>query len=464
MRQIEDTPMGKEILKITSNKNSGINYVKHKLILHTKEHDIPIKLIESVEILRDFNSNTSDYIVASFIIGMGDYIKDIYPYRDNLNLTIIKIFNNKRIRYNYKFIMLNNQAGVNGSMYSNSSRDELNKNQQVRIIGQCVDRVSEALRMSFPSGIYHNMSLDDMLHSIYLTNIRQVNSMLGGVNLNLNLAPLDNQKIYNHIKIPTGINIMNVATYLQEREYGLYNGGVGTYYLSHDNKHTVDGVDRYPSVNNLYIYPLYNNTRFDKVKKNLIIYGVSSAKFDLVEHTYMLDGDVLSIVAGLSTNSIDDGGNNQLQNGVGFSNLDANKILERNAEVKDSKVIVDKNTLNQGETDINRRDQNNLARHIGSASNMYPYRTQVIKDSMMIYQIQWNYCDPNLIYPGMPVMFIYMDSMYGLVKLKGTVQSMYILYNEGTNAPNSLINIMVERPYYKVDNTISKSSLYNKKA
>ena len=464
MRQIEDTPMGKIILKITSNRNSGINYVKNKIILHTKEHDIPIQLVESVEILRDFNSNTSDYIVASFIMGMGDFIKDVYPYRDNLNLTIIRIFGKERIKYNYKFIILNNQTGVSGSMYTNASRDELNKNQQVRVVGQCIERVAEALRLSYPKGIYHNMNLEDMAHSMYLTNLRQVNSRLGGVNLNLTLAPLDNQKVYNHIKVPTGVNVMNIATYLQEKEYGLYNGGIGTYYLCHDSKHTVDGVDRYPSVNNLYIYPLYSNVRFDKVKKNLIIYGVSSAKFDLVENTYMLDGDVLSIVAGLSTNSIDDGGNRQLEHGVGFSNLDANSIIERNSQVKDSEVTVSKDKLNQGMIDINRRDQNNLARHIGSVANTYPYRTQVIKDTMMVYQVQWNYCDPNLIYPGMPVMFVYMDSMYGLVKLKGTVQSMYILYNEGSNAPNSLLNIMVDRPYYKVDNTISKSSVYNTKA
>jgi len=446
MKPIENTPIGKEILKITSNDTGGVNYVKHKFILHTVNNDIPIQLTESFEILRDYNSNTSDYIIATFLMPAGDYIKDIYPFRDNLNLTVIKTIAKKKYRYTYKFVMINNNMNISGTRYTQSTREELNKLEQVRLVGQCVDRVTEALRMKYVSGIYHNTNLETVIKTSMLTAIRTSKSVEGDIDIHLSLSEIENKRTYDHIKIDTGVSVLDLPTFLQRKEYGLYNGDIGTYVQLHEDVNRNE--DRYPSKKHLYVYPLYSNNLFDKSQKKLIIYGVSSAKFDFVENTYRLDGDVLSIISGASTSSIDDGGNQLLDDGVGFTSTVADKIMERNNIVSDDGVLVDKDFINSGSIDKARVDSSNMARHIGAQSNLFKYRSMVVRKTMMVYQIQWNHCDPDLIFPGMAVMFVYMDNVDGLVKLKGTVQSLYIMYNEGSNTVTSLLNIAVEKPHY----------------
>jgi len=445
MKPIEQTPIGKDILKITSNTNSGINHVKHKVILHTEKYNINISLVESIEILSDFNSNTSDYIVASFLMGMGDFIKDVYPYRDNLNLTITRIIGKVKSTYTYRFIILNNNGNISGTRYSQSSREELNKLEQVRVVGQCVDRVSETLRLQFVSGIYTNTNVEDVLKSMMLSNIRTAKSVLGNINIQYHLVKPDNNKVYNHIKIPTGTNVLQLPTYLQNNDYGVYNGNIGTYVKIHEKWNK----DKYNTLTNLYVYPLYDSKLFDNSKRKLIIYGVTSAKFDHVENTYLVDGDILSIIAGINTTSYDDGENKLTDKGIGFTTSNPEALLTSNNITSDTSSYVEMTSLNQTTLDKNRKDGLNTTQYIGPDANHFKYRSDIVKNTMMHYTVQWNFCDPDLIFPGMPVMYVFKDGTAGIVKLKGIVQSVYALYTEGMNTVSALINIMVEKPYYQ---------------
>lgn len=456
MKQIEDTILGKEINQIISNPNSKYNYVKHSCILHTFKLDINIDLVESIEIMRDYNNNIADYTLATFYMQMGDYVKDIYPFRDNLELTIVRNVYGIKYKERYKFVISNNQLGMIGSRYNSSSRDELNKLEQARIIGQCINREVEALRLQYTSGVYEFTTVKDVMYSAMQTTINKLK--IGGVkiNPNINISNVHNTRNYQHVKIPTGVNILDLPSYIQDTTYGVYNGGIGTY------------LQRYSCVActnlDLFIYPLYNNQVFDNVEKKLVIYGVNSVKFEMVEHTYLVDGDVVKIISGGSTRSMDSGENDMMNNGNGYTYTDPNLILERNSIVTDNGVVVDSDKTNDGGFNKMRLDGSLLSKHLGPTDNAYKHRSDVLKSTMMVFQIQWNHCNIDLIYPGMPVMYTYMDIEYGLVKLKGAVQSLYAMYNEGTKTVNALMNIMVEKPYIDPTTTLKKNDVYNTKA
>jgi hypothetical protein len=177
-----------------------------------------------------------------------------------------------------------------------------------------------------------------------------------------------------------------------------------------------------------------------------MVYGVSSAKFDYVEHTYFKDGDIVKILAGKSTIGINDGEDSFMDSGVGFTNTDPNKIITRNSNVNDDEVTVDTEQMNAGQKFKNKADLGDKTVHLGPVDNMYKHRSDIVKRSMAVYQIQWNHCDPDLIYPGMPVMYVYLKDENTIVKLKGTVQSIFILNNIGTNTVSAMLNIMVEKP------------------
>ena len=463
MLQIEDSVLGPEIRKILSNKTSGIQALTNNIMIHTKDLDIPVKLIESVETHSDFNTNVGDYIVTTVLMAMGDYVKDVYPNRDNLEITITKKINGILIKRRYKFVILNNLGGMTASRYTNSTREELNKLEQARVEGQCVDRLVEALRLQQASGVYKNTDVDTVLHSCILSTLDNIKINNTTITLNLSITTPDNNVIFEHIRIPTGTNILDLPSYLQAIDYGIYNGDIGTYV----RKTSCTGTNQSncgDMIYDMYIYPLYNNTYYDKVTKKLVIYSTNSVKFEMVESSYLLDGDIVKILAGGSTKTLDNAENNMIDNGVGYTQTDPNLILERSSTVDSTGLSVNTNKVNETTAAKNRSDGGNGTTHISVAANMYPYRSDTLKTTMMLVQIHWNYSNPDLLYPGMPCIYIYMDNTNGIIKLKGTVQSIFTMENQGTKTINSIINIMVDKPYVFPEQTTKNKVLYDTKA
>jgi len=447
MRQIENTPLSGEVFRIIGNKNSQPEYVKRDITLHTNDLDIPIYINESLEILRDYNGNISDYIVATFMLDMGDYIKDIHPFRDNLELSIVTKENGSRTITRYKFIILNNKTGIDGSRYTNSTRDELNKLEKARIVGQCVNRTVEALMSQTISGVIKNSNVSDAIRAYINIAINKVKINGTLPEMDVNISPVDNERIYDHIVVPTGHDLLNVASYIQSVNYGVYNGGMGTYIQKYDN-------------DTIFVYPLFSNNLFDTSTKKLVIYSIYSVKFEMVENTYLVDGDVVKIISGGSTRSYNNDENDVMDTGIGYTQTDPNKLLNSNNTVSGDTVSIDSDSINHTNAFKYRNDGNDKIKYVGATDNLYSQRTEIIKNTMMVYQIQWNHCNPDLLYPGMPVIYNYTDEDNGVIKLRGTLQSVYVMYNEGLKTVTSLINIAVEKPYFNTKNTMKDNSKY----
>ena len=185
--------------------------------------------------------------------------------------------------------------------------------------------------------------------------------------------------------------------------------------------------------------------------------------YETVEHTYLVDGDVVKIVAGSSVKAVDNGENDILNSGSGYTAIDTTSAINRGVVVGDGGVEVDQKNINNGAI-TKKGASGNLTRHIGPEDNLYKYRSDIVKTTMMIYQIQWNHCNPSLIFPNMPVQYTYIDNYENIIKLKGTVQHFYIMYNEGTKTVNAIINIAVEKPYFYYENTLRDSKTYKGRA
>lgn len=431
MVQVENSILAKEVNDIITNTASDKHNVEYEVTIHTVDIDYSVSMVESVEILRDYNSNLADYTILSCMIQAGDYVKDIHPHKHNLEVTLKRKINDVELKQRFKLVIMNNKGDIEGGRYDNSSREELNSLEMIRIEGQCLDRVSEALRLVYVDGVYRLTNLDKLMRVKFDMGIKPLGFR---DNLIIDLVPPDNNREYDHIEVPTGLDLFNLPTYLQNTHYGVYNGNIGTYLQFYNEKTTI------------FIFPLYDTKRFDKAEKKLMVYGVSSAKFDHVEHTYFVDGDIVKILAGKSTIGQNDGEDSLLDAGVGFTHTDANKIIERNAHVDDKEVTVDTEQMNAGQKYKEKADYSNKSVHLGPVDNMFKHRSEIMKRTMAIYQIQWNHCDPDLIYPGMPVMYIYLKDEDTVIKLKGIVQSIFILNNIGTNTVNAMVNIMVEKP------------------
>lgn len=457
MLRIEDSVLGPEILSIINNENSGVKYLGNKVVIHTAELDIDVLMLESIEIMHDYNNNVSDYVIATFFIEMGDYVRDIYPFRDNLQISISINVHGEMITTRYKLVILNNDLDNNASMVNVASRDELNKLKLSRVIGQCIDNLTEVMRLQSVSGVYHNTTVDKLISSAISTSLENIK--INGVKpiVKIDIEKPDNDRTYNHITIPTGTMILDLPTYLQYTKYGVYNANIGTYVSNITDK---KGNTEY----RIYVYPLYSNLLFDKREKKLIIYATNNIMYESVEHTYLVDGDVVKIVAGSSVRAVDNSENDMLNSGSGYTTVDTTSAINRGVVVGDAGVEVDQKTINNGAITKQDVGGGNLTRHIGPEDNLYKYRSDIVKTTMMIYQIQWNHCNPSLIFPNMPVQYTYLDNYENIIKLKGTVQHFYVMYNEGTKTVSAIINIAVEKPYIYYETTLRDSKTYKIRA
>ena len=209
MLRIEDSVLGPEILSIINNENSGVKYIGNKVVIHTSELDINITMLESIEIMHDYNNNVSDYVIATFFIEMGDYVRDIYPFRDNLQITISIYVHGEMITNRYKLVILNNNFENNASAANSASREELNKLKLSRVVGQCIDNLTEVMRLQSVSGVYHNTTLDKLISSAITTSLDGIK--INGIKpiVKIDIEKPDNDRMYNHIPIPTGTMIQD---------------------------------------------------------------------------------------------------------------------------------------------------------------------------------------------------------------------------------------------------------------
>ena len=114
-----NTILTKDITKITNTSNQYAHGLKFWLTLHTKDLDIKITQLYSVEYMRDYAANSSDYVIVKFRLPAGTFVYDVYPNRDHMELTI-QYGNMKKLlsTVRYKFVMLNNNGGIEGTRHS----------------------------------------------------------------------------------------------------------------------------------------------------------------------------------------------------------------------------------------------------------------------------------------------------------------------------------------------------------
>lgn len=426
-----------EVNKILNNPNTRKDMYEYEVWLHTEKDNIVVELLETIEWLKDYNTNITDYIVITFHLMGGDYIRKLYPNKDNLEATIIKINRygtEGPMSIRYKMVLLNNDNGVEGSQYSKMSEDELNKTYKFKCEAQLVLREYEGLRSVTFGGVYKNTTVTDMVLHAYKT-VQEKSLTVQGAKLDLRIEMEvgNNGYKYKQIVVPTGMSLVDFPTWLQNSEYGIYNGDIGTYFCT------------YLGNKSIFVYPLYSDTSLS-TGSTLLVYHANTSRYENVENTYAVDGKLVKLICGNNVTNEDQGSTPLINEGSALISNDPNTIMNRSFNVTDSKVEFDKDARLKGASIVKRRDGGEKAIYLGTVANMYAKRSVMLKNTMSFYQIIWRYCDFDLLKPGMKVTFIYEDEKYGITKLNGVVQSGYCRYQHNDHTQHGIVNLMVQNP------------------
>lgn len=446
---ITDNAFEKDIESVVRANHQDPKALQYSVIVHTVDSDITIDLLESIEVLRDYINNITDYVLVNFKMALGDYIYDLLPYSDNLEITIKLKWFKKTVSTRYKFVLVN-IVDTNSSVYNNITKEELNKKEMSLVEGQCIDRLVEVMRTTVCDGIYNYSTISNVIKTSLVEKLNEITIegqpiVIGEDGYRISIVKSDNDEVYRHISVPFGINIYNLPSYLQNTKYGMYKGDIGTYQQTVVN--TLLGIKKLKAITSYYNYPIYDNTRYNTESgKKLMILSHPTLKYKNTDYSYNIDGDIVKVVSSGSLKNLGTVQNNNINKGEMVITLDPRRVTGEISDVSNDKVT---NTPKANITAITDRDSvdgvNNI-RYVDGVTNIYKHVSETSANNYSLFQTQWDNSNHELLYPGMPVGLLYRDKDLGLILIKGTLVSTYTKFNNIKKMNSTMLNVMMENP------------------
>lgn len=317
--EFEKTPLWADVRRIFKDPAKPVRNVYTGKI-HTVNEDIEVVKIVTLDIERNYKDNIGDNIIVECIVPFGQYLKRIYPNRQNLEFTLSKrqlleagvaatnASGMEIERFKMIFIQGHNEE-PSGTEYNGVDEHTLNSTKIVTVKAQLLNRSLEPLRIKTTGGIFKNVTQTDIIQSVLLGESKNI--LIDGKPAidGIDMVSANNDEKVKHAIIPHGTHVTSIPTFFQEQLNGVYNGGIGTYLQSVNNKRI------------WFIYPLYDYSRFDQNVKKIIIYAVPKNRFPMIERTYRQQGDITYIAASNQKSYSDSGESGVMNAGSGFTLL-----------------------------------------------------------------------------------------------------------------------------------------------
>jgi hypothetical protein len=405
--EIEQMPVWLDIRKIFEDDPKGTRF-EYKAILHTKDKDFDIVKIVSIDIIRDYVGNIGDEIFIEFTVPLGAYMFDVYPYRNNIEMSLIRRLldeagdnqttNAALETERYKAIFLTKaNKQVSGSEYDTVDRESLDIIELVTVKLQLINSALESLRIRTVGGVFRRAKYKDVISGILGGESAkiQVNGKpaIDGVQI----AEPDNSDEHRHVIIPHGTLVTGVPTMLQDNEKGVYTGAIGTYLQTYDKKRL------------WFVYPLYNPKRFSQTIKKAIFYAVPKTRFPIVERTYRKEGDILYVATTGNKAYSDDGEAGFIESGVGFRMADARSFMGKPVNMTEDGPVGIRNRINHEVATKERPDKLNYSPVKEISANPFKQYSQIMKRAGARIDITWDNAAFWELYPGMPCKYVYLE-------------------------------------------------------
>lgn len=404
---IESTPLWADIESVIYSGPKDVKY-DYAALVHTQDNDFNIFKIIHIEEKCDYQSEIGPSMKISFQIGLGDYVYKLYPFRDNLEITIKRIPQNERggtiaeadvetRRYKANLVLGKNPQ-ITGERLANQSYTDLNTSHIQDVYMELLDRNFETVRTkTFPGGSIVGKPAKDTIFALLMGESKNIlidgKAPVDGIDL---VEP-DNKEPIKHLFLESGMRAAYIPTYLQNEALGVYSTGIGTFFQRYKDKYY------------WYVYPLYKPARFDEDVDRLVIYAVPEERMPGIDRTYRTEGKVTYIVVTGSKSYIDSGKISDLNAGVGFRMPDANAMMKKPVKVTEEGPKGDRARLNSEVAGRERKDGNIYAPVLHASANPYKQYSDIARRQLARVDLVWENSDSEKVYPGMPCKYVFMD-------------------------------------------------------
>ena len=408
MVTIEASSVNQEIQQIMNNGANPVHFDWSATIIANKK-TIPIQKILGIHIVRNFDTNFADQVVVEVMIPLGTFSNQVYPYKDDLMMTLYKHstgelgtstmsspdIENHKLRATLMDASDHILEG-NSRLIQNEVGADLSSMKRVKF--QLVEPALEQIRMQSVGSIMRKTTPGDAV-KFFMTAISNNIQVDGKVAIKgVEMVPPDNTTVRDHILLPHGLKFSDVPGWIHEHMGGVYNGGFG-FYLQ--NGHW-------------YVYPLYNVDRWNKTPKNLTLINIPQNSMPGMDRTYRKTNNQLIVLLTGENKHLDDTEGLQLNKGNGLRFTAASAVLGEFGTssfgvAKDNKYKITRSKNNTEFIAAPRKTKlNNIQmsdRRI-TDNNFYELGKMARRLGSHI-QVAWENSDPGSLYPGMPTRYIY---------------------------------------------------------
>lgn len=437
--EFEKTPLYSEFIRITTEGNTEASYYWTAVILANGKEITTFKVVD-MDILRDYANNFADVMLVSVLMLAGDYVGDVYPYREDLQVVLYKtplaaMYGNSEdnaeplVKMTYKGILKSTvDVKAHGSAGKPFDQDAMNLTPPITVEFDLVRKPIMQVRMITYGQIFRKVVPGDTVKSILTIASKEITGPKDELVLGMTMVEPNNKVETDHVIIPQGTPLVDIPGYVQKNCNGIYTNGIGFY---------VQG-------NYWYVYAPFDVTRYKKVQKTITLIRIPEKRFEGLDRTWSLDGDNLTILAPGHFSKSDTTAVQKLDSGVGVMFADATKFMSDFVQVKDNKATVSRKENNNEFTTENRTDgfSRTLRADNRITCNLCVEQSKLSIRSGSVMTVVWSHSDPELIEPCMPVKIMVMDGEE-LKEIEGVVlmsDTQYKLHGVGAAATRHSCN------------------------
>ena len=433
--EFRSSPLMREVNQIISS-STPVNFTWNAKLHIGKLNYKPLKVV-SIDFLQDFENNYSDVIMLSLSISGGMYLTDIYPYKDQLEITLSAIPMDavSTLQDTSKSIQTERYAAtikdtgnplVEGNANFTLTKNALDLTQIFEIHFQLVNKAIQQMRFISVGGNYRKTTGIDVIKNILTNESKKVKVDSNRKPIGVDIADTYNKTVREHVLIPQGTKLVDIPQYIHVKCGGIYASGLG-YYMSN---------------NHWYVYPCYDLTRINKAANVLTIINVPPNMFPSIERTYRQNGKSFVIMATGEVKFSDNSEARQLNNGNGVRFADANSFTNGFGNTVNNKTTLNRGSNNTEVVVQSRANKINNAPMSSNSITANPYLeySKLAANNGAIITLVWENSLPSLIEPGTlcKIMYINNDKIktisgvvlklhsYVQLKDKGMISTKYV--------------------------------------
>lgn len=409
IRDISQTTFYREINKVINGDESGRCTNKWSANLFANNKQAKVYYLSGINNIRDYVNQYTDAICIDLVLSGQEYEHLVVPNRHKLSIRLFKekqaMFSGKTsdesiVSQEFVAMLYDNSSGiVEGNALDIVTGDGASL---VTVRFFLINKTIENLRLkTYGTTIRETIAAEairGILHQETVKSAEVTSEIYNG----LELAPGYNTVIKKQIPIDHGTDLIGENSLIREVEEqsgGIYNAGFNYYYQQ--------GF--------WYLYPPFDTARTDlNGNKTLTVITVPQHRFPGIETTYRTTPTQVIVLSTGAAMHQDSSNTAQKNEGNAVMYVDSNKIYNDFYKMEGDKLIVDskKNVNNFGLTETERATNSSevAVKNKGVTSKYFKEFSKLSLKLGMVVGCKWENGDPDLIYPGMPVTYMYLDN------------------------------------------------------